>query len=403
MMEKQISYTLKSKLKEDYNEILQYLLDKDYTIQNLPSDLSAKKNQGETYTLAYPIQGILKYHGIVNEEHRISYFPSISLNNDCSYTITYLKFDENLKEDLAFVNGKPTFGEVFERIKFSLSAIRRYSKIKTKAILISRNFLNTSEEGPMGKGLGTSASGSSALALAAISIIYNNDPLFLENKRLLSIYSRYLSGSGCRSASGGFALWLSYPDINSLDSFAIRLDRKEHRDFINNISLITIPIQSDLRTNQVHKIAPKSPFFPAWLEQRKRLVFEFFEALNKHDLNKIGELAEYDTMCLHSVTMTAQNKHNIIAWEPDTLKIMQKIHKLRINDGYNVYYSIDTGPSLVLLTFENEKKEIINELKTFIPKYDVIEGKIGGSPMIVSPKSFEAKKLKSDIEKFNRF
>ncbi|MFX1314080.1 MAG: hypothetical protein ACFFHD_15950, partial [Promethearchaeota archaeon] len=63
MMEKRISYALVSKLKEDYNEILQYLLEKDYNIQNLPSDLSAKKNHGETYTLAYPIQGILKYHG----------------------------------------------------------------------------------------------------------------------------------------------------------------------------------------------------------------------------------------------------------------------------------------------------------------------------------------------------
>ena len=96
MIEKPISKALISNLKEDYGEILQYLLEKDYIIQNLPSDLTAKKNFGEAYALAYPIQGILKYHGIANEDHRIAYFPSISLNNDCSYTISYLKFDENL-------------------------------------------------------------------------------------------------------------------------------------------------------------------------------------------------------------------------------------------------------------------------------------------------------------------
>jgi len=402
-MEKPISKALVSKLQEDYNEILHYLLEKDYVIQNLPSEITAKKKIGEAYTLAYPIQGILKYHGIANEEHRIAYFPSISLNNDCSYTVTYLRFDENLEEDSAFLNGNPIFGEAFERIKFALSFIRRYSKIKTKAILISRNFLKSSKEGRIGKGLGTSASGSSALALAAISVLYDNDLDFIENKRLLSIFSRYLSGSGCRSALGGFSLWLSYPNINPLDSFAIRLDRNEHRDFIKKISLITIPIQSDLRTNQVHKIAPKSPFFTAWLEQRKKLVFEFFKALDKHNLNRIGELAEYDTLCLHSVTMTAPNNQNIIAWGPDTLKIMLKIQELRMNDAYNVYYSIDTGPSLVLLTLESEKNKIINELKSFVPEYDLIEGKIGGPPKILSPKSPEAKKLKSDIEKFIDF
>ncbi|MFX1259678.1 MAG: hypothetical protein ACFFAN_17630 [Promethearchaeota archaeon] len=89
------------------------------------------------------------------------------------------------------------------------------------------------------------------------------------------------------------------------------MDRKEHQSFIKKISLITIPINSELKTNQAHEIAPKSPFFITWLKYRKNVVFDFIAALNNKDLNRIGELAEYDTLCLHSITMTPPNKQII--------------------------------------------------------------------------------------------
>ncbi|MFX1281376.1 MAG: hypothetical protein ACFFA3_18660 [Promethearchaeota archaeon] len=397
-----ISNGLISKLHEDHNNILQYLIERNYELQDLPLRNTYLQEQGEAYTLAYPIQGILKYHGIVNPKHKIPYFPSISLNNDCGFTVSYLKFDKGFKEDQVILNGECASKADSERVKFTLDFIRNYSEINTKAILVSRNFLKDNSEGYIGKGLGTSASGSSALALAAASIVYNNNENYVMNKRLISIFSRYLACSGARSAVGGFSLLLSHPSINPFDSYAIRLDRSENQSFLENISLLTIPMKSDLKTHQAHEIAPRSSFFPTWLKQRKKLIFEFFNALKNSDLNKIGELAEYDTLCLHSVIMSVRN-NNIIAWDPNTLKVMHKIRDLRKNHGYNVYYSIDTGPSIVLLTIENEKKRIINELKNIIPEYLIIEGKIGGPSRIISPNSSESRKLKEDIEKFNKF
>ncbi len=402
IMNTSLSKDLIKKLEKDHNEILEYLIDRDYQIQDLPPKNITTQSEGEAYTIAYPIQGILKYHGIVNAKHRIPYFPSISLNNDCGFTISYLKFDKNLREDRVFLNGKPAFNDDLERVKFTLDFIRSYSKTNTKAILISRNFLKTERGQQIGKGLGTSASGSSALALAAAVIIYNNHENYIHNKRLLSIFSRYLASSSSRSSTGGFSLLLSHPNIDPFDCFSIRLDRKEHQSFVEEIALLTIPMKSDLKTHQAHEIVPSSPFFSAWLEQRKQLIFEFFEALENSNLNKIGELAEYDTFCLHSVAMSVKS-NNIIAWEPDTLKIMLKIRELRKKIGYNVYFSIDTGPSLVLLTHENEKRKIIDELKPFIPEYEIIEGKIGGPSKMITSTSPEAKKIKADIENFINF
>ncbi|MFX1357769.1 MAG: diphosphomevalonate/mevalonate 3,5-bisphosphate decarboxylase family protein [Promethearchaeota archaeon] len=391
-----IPNSLINQLHRDYDEIRQVIVKKGYNFDDLPIQTNGKNKIGEAFTIAYPIQGVLKYHGLTDSINKIAYFPSISLNNNSLFTISYLNFNEDLKEDIAYLNGKQLFGEELLKVKAALDFIRNYSNIKTNAILISRNFSKLRESNEIGKGLGTSASGSAALALAALSIIYDNDPNYITNQRLISIVSRYLSGSGCRSASGGFSLWLSHPQIDPLQSFAIRLDRKEHQSFIKNISLLTIPIKSEIKTTQAHSIAPKSLFFQSWLKVRKNLIFEFIDALDNNNLNKIGELAEYDTLCLHAVTMTAPSNQNIIAWNPDTLKVILKIRELR-ESGYNVYFSIDTGPSIVVITNQSEKKEVYDIIKNIVPNYQLIEGKIGGPSKILSPNSSEAKKLEKDI------
>ena len=392
-----ISKSLNIKLKRDYEEIRQLLIKKAYVFDEIPRNRKAKREEGEAFSLAYPIQGILKYHGFSDFKSQISFFPSISLNNGSLSTISYLKFDKKLKDDIVFLNGSSADNETYQKVKSSLDFIRSFSGVHTKALLISRNYSPSKTEG---KGLGTSASGSAALGIAAASILFDNEPEFINNKRLLSIFSRYLSGSGCRSSSGGFSLWLSHPTIDPLDSYAIQLDREEHQKFINNISLLTIPIKSELKTTEAHNISLKSPFFETWLSKRKELIFEFINALDSHDLSILGNLAEYDTLCLHAITMTAPNNENIIAWDPDTLKVILEVRDLR-QSGYDVYFSIDTGPSLVLLTKKSQAVSISNELKSIIPKRDIIEGNLGGPSRLLNSKSTDVKLLKEDMERFN--
>ncbi|TFF96549.1 MAG: hypothetical protein EU544_00445 [Promethearchaeota archaeon] len=390
-------------LKKDYKEIKNKLIEHGYSFPKLPQNLTATTSSGESFSKAYPIQGILKYHGFVgNPENRIAYFPSISLNNTAASTITYLAFDDSLKDDLAVVNGTRVYKDKLHRIKLALDFIRRISQISTKALLISRNYFPSQEKNATGKGIGTSASASAALALAAASIIYQNNPEQLENSRLMSIFSRYLSGSGCRSASGGISLWLSHPQIDPLDCYALRLDTPKYRDFINEIALLTIPIESDIKTHQAHEIAPLSPYFPIWLKQRKSSIFKFLNALNQKDFNTIGEIAEYDTNCLHSITMTAP-KRGFIAWKPETLKIMEKVKELREKENFSIYYSIDTGPTVVLLTLEKDKRELKNRLKESLENRSVLEGKIGGPSTIMDSSSEDAKLLQADIQKYRSF
>ena len=65
-----------------------------FIFQEVPKCIPSHNHSGEAYALAYPIQGLLKYHGLSDTHHRLAFIPSISLNNDVATSITYVKFDE---------------------------------------------------------------------------------------------------------------------------------------------------------------------------------------------------------------------------------------------------------------------------------------------------------------------
>lgn len=390
-------------LQHDHNDILNSLEREGYKIPTLPKRIKGQNEEGETFSIAYSIQGILKYHGLADKNHRIAYFPSISLNNSSSFTVSFLKFDKNLSKDRAVINGEEVKDQRLLRVKSTLDSIREYSKIKTKAILISKNIMKGGLDSEIltdrikTKGLGTSASASAALALGALSIIYGNNKDYTENARLKSIFSRYLAGSGSRSAVGGLALWLSHPKMNPFESYAIRLDEVEDQDWLSEIDLITIPISSDIITDSAHELAPYSPFYISWAKNRRNQIIEFLRALKNHNWRKIGELAELDSICLHSITMTSSksSKNRLIAWEPDTLKIIKHINELK-----DVYYTIDTGPSVVLITHKDNTSLIIDEVRNINSKFKIFMGKIAGPSRTLKPDSLEAKFLEKDIDKF---
>lgn len=400
-MSTKISNLLKSQLKKDYFLIIDHLKKFNYNFEAFPSDSKAKCDFGEAYTLAYPIQGVLKYHGLANLKKNIAFTSSVSFNNSSGYTVSYLRFDKSLNEDLAYLNGEKMVGEELDRVRMALDLIRNYSKVDTKAILISRNYLKIEERDSIGKGLGFSASGSAALGMAAISILYENNPHYLNNNRLVSMFSRYLSGSGCRSALGGFSIWLSHPSIDSRDSIAIRLDKQGDNSWLEDLMFITIPIASTLKTKRIHRIVHDSPYFEAWLKNRKSQILSFLDSFRQQNIDQIGEIAEHDTLLMHSVILTSNLFQKTIAWKPITLEIMLFLRNLR-DEGINNYFSIDTGPSVVVITHKKNKKILMKRIKNKFPEVPLIAGTLGGPARVLEKDSPHIKELKKDLEKIKQ-
>ena len=161
-------------------------------------------------------------------------------------------------------------------------------------------------------------------------------------------------------------MWLSYPGISNKDCFSVRIDKYLFNDCI----LITIPIspKQKLSTELAHQHAITSPFFRKWLLNRKEKLQQLLNAINNKDLWAIAKLAEQDTYALHLITMTSN--FPIVLYEEKTLDIMQLCYKMRANN-IPVYFSIDTGPTIVLITdkFNLQKVEDIlkkNDINNYI-------------------------------------
>ncbi len=336
-----------------------------------PRQMPPAKPRGSAAARAYPMQGVLKYHGLSDWDWRIAFLPSISVSNDAAYTVTYVAFEPNLAADHVIIGGSVAQGRDLERVQQTLNVVRELAGVQSRARVVSRNVLRASITG---KGLGSSASGSAALAMAAVAALFG--PEITANRRFMSCMARLLAGSGCRSATGGLSLWLSYPGIAPEDSFAVRLDTAGQ---CNDMRLITVPINSrvGLKTEAAHRDAPDSSFFKCWMATRGPEIIECIAAIQRGDWRSIGQWAELDSIRLHGVTMSGSRENKIFGWEPENITLFRMCNELRA-DGIPVYASTDTGPTVVFLVHKDHEAAVVSRIQRLDMGFEIIQGQIAG-------------------------
>ena len=180
---------------------------------------------------------------------------------------------------------------------------------------------------------------------------------------------------------GGISLWLSYPGIAHEDSFAIRLD---NRDQLADVRLITVPIDSriNLKTEMAHVDAPNSPFYKCWMFNRFEEIRECVAAIQQGDWRTVGQLAELDSIQLHGVTMSGSRENKLFAWEPENIQLFRMCNDLRA-DGVPVYFSTDTGPTVVFFTHRDFEDQVVARIETTLPGFEIVRGQLGGPAVLV--------------------
>jgi len=367
---------LATEMRTAHERLLAELSRRGYVVSPYPAERPKGRPDGQAAALAYPIQGVLKYHGLSDWAHRIAYLPSISVNNDAAHTVTLVSFLPSQASDRLIMNGSEVQGRALARVVDTLAAVRALGGISSAATVETRNVVRASHTG---KGLGTSASASAALAMAALAAALGAEAV--SNTRFLSCMARLLAGSGCRSATGGVSLWLSYPGASHEDSFALRLDTRHE---LGDLALLTVPIDSriGLATEQAHRDAPHSPFFATWMRQREAEVLECLAAVRSGDWRTLGQLAELDSIRLHGVTMSADREHKLFAWEPENIALFRLCNRLR-SEGLPVYFSTDTGPTTVLLTHRDHAGDVAREIMA-LGDHEVVSGGVGGPARLLA-------------------
>jgi phosphomevalonate decarboxylase len=286
--------------------------------------------------VAHPIQGLIKYHGLADPVLRLPFHDSISVCTAPLTTRTTIEFGD-FPHDEAAIDGRSVSGHEMERILAVVDSVRARAGVSKRFHMMSIN------DFPSNVGLGASASGFAALALAACRAA--GLPADLEE---VSRIARRGAGSATRSVTGAFSKWKM--GVADEDSFAVQL-----ADEGLQMDIIVALIPAFKQTEDAHREAPTSPFFHARLAEMPRLIAEMELAIRKRDVGAICALAERDTLMLHGITMTGAAE--MVLWQPETLRVILAVRKMR-EAGLPAFFSIDTGATVYVNTLPGRGAEV---------------------------------------------
>ncbi|MBS0949150.1 diphosphomevalonate decarboxylase [Weissella minor] len=323
----------------------------------------------QTYTArAHTNIALLKYWGKANEQLIIPTTSSISLTLDEFYTDTTVVFDQHLNEDAVFLNDVPLTGKGYKKITDFLDIVRQLAGISTKAHVQSTNHV------PTAAGLASSASAFSALTGAASKAAGLN--LSLAD---LSRLARRGSGSASRSVYGGFVEWERGTD----DTSSVAYPLQEVVDW--DIQLLTViindqPKKVDSRGGMQHALQT-SPFYQNWVDATNAATVDMKIAIENHDFQKIGSLAEQNALQMHATNMTATPPFTYLT--DKSWAVIQLAAQLRLK-GIEVYATMDAGPNVKLISHVSDYQEIKLALQSVLPDVETVAATPGPGLVVVA-------------------
>ncbi len=314
--------------------------------------------------VAHPIQGLIKYHGLADPVLRLPFHDSISVCTAPLTTRTTLEFGD-FDRDSATIDGHTITAHEMDRILSVVDAVRAKAGIADPFRMASIN------DFPSNVGLGASASGFAALALAACQAAGLRADL-----EEVSRFARRGAGSATRSVTGAFSKWKM--GLADEDSYAVQLAGPDLQ-----MDIIVALIPAFKQTEDAHREALTSPFFHARLAEMPRLIAEMELAIRKRDVGAICALAERDTLMLHGITMTGSAE--MVLWQPETLRVILAVRKMR-DAGIPAFFSIDTGATVYVNTLPGRGGEVQARIEELGIR--TIPCNVGGAARIVDEALF---------------
>lgn len=287
-----------------------------------------------------------KYWGRKDEALRLPENGSISMTLSNLLTTTTVEFSDKYRKDEIAINGGGLEKGEAERVIKHLDRIRDMAGISLKAKIISINNF------PIGTGLSSSASGFAALTMAASKAAGLN----LSEKEL-SILSRQASGASCRPIVSGFVEWL---DGNTSDtSYSVQIFPPDWWKIADVVAIVSID-KKEVPTSIGHQSAQSSPFLPTRLSRMKEKNKKVKKIIEERNFKEFGELIEQEALELHAIMLTQYPP--LIYWTPGTLQIMKLVSLWR-SAGLPVYFTINTGQNIHLITEQKNSQKVVTKLK----------------------------------------
>jgi phosphomevalonate decarboxylase len=318
---------------------------------------------GKATARAHPIQGLVKYHGMRDEELRLPYHDSISLCTAPTATTTTVEWQPDASEDAYVIGGEAVDGRAAERIDMVVDHVRDLAGVDAAVRLESENSF------PSNIGFGSSSSGFAAAALAAVEAA-GLDRTLPE----VSTIARRGSSSAARAVTGAYSRLDA--GLNDEDCRSHRLDVGVGEDGFDpeeDLRIIAAHVPAYKETEEAHREAAASHMMQARTAHVQDQLVEMTDALREGDFDRVFETAEHDSLSLTATTMTGPA--GWVYWQPETIAVFNAVRELR-ESGVPVYFSTDTGASVYVNTLADHADEVESRIAEIGIETDVWE--VGG-------------------------
>ncbi len=316
--------------------------------------------------VASPNIAFIKYWGkeLSSDPARVNWAlnPSLSLTLSKAQTTTELEFLE-LGQDSMTLEGHSASEKDREKIRQHLGRICRAMELPVPVAIRYQSENNF----PMAAGIASSASAFAALTWATLGCLLGQEEAekwIALNKRRVSEFCRWGSGSACRSVDGPYMLWRD--DAAELQNFPLKL-----RDTV----LILSRAKKTVSSRDGHQAALSSPLLAKRLAGVESRLAQMTRALETHDLKVFGQLLETEALEMHEVAR--RGTPSVEYWTEDTRRVLSAIQEMTDRD---FYFTLDAGPNVHIIS----ERDVSGELRALLSKLGIVaelwEDKSGSSP-----------------------
>lgn len=315
---------------------------------------------------------LVKYWGKGDEKLRLPVNSSVAISLDNLTTTTTVEFSESLeKDEVELVGVGFEEGEV-EKVSKHLDRVREMAGISMRAKVVSNNSF------PKAAGMASSASGFSALSVAATTAA----GLKLSEKEL-SILARQGSGSASRSIPGGVSVW--HAGTSSETSFAERIAYPKEWDLRVLLVMAEDTSAKTVGSTEGMALAVTSPYFKTAVSEAEVNIDRLKAAMQKGDYEAFGKVIEDECYRLHMLCMTTSP--NILYWRGMTVEVFQKLLKIRDN-GIYAFFTVDAGPHVHVVCQAKDVEPVKAALGELSGIKTIIECGIGEGTKVVEDHLF---------------
>jgi diphosphomevalonate decarboxylase len=316
----------------------------------------------------------IKYWGVADESLNIPLSNSISMTLADAHTTTSVQWSPHDKrsEDEVTIDDVRLGPVAAARIVRHLDRIRQLAQVDLRARVVSRNNF------PMASGIASSASGFAALTVASCAAL----GLELDATRLSAI-ARRGSGSASRSLFGGFVEWEQGDDDAS--SVAHSIAPAQHWPLRDIVAVVSAAVKS-VSSEHGHTFAATSPLNDARIASLDCALSEVRDAISQRKIRLLGPIIERDALAMHAVMMTGTP--SLMYWSPGTIDVLHAVRLWRAEFGLPVYFTIDAGPNVHLITEAAHESAVVELLKGVHSVERVIVSQPGPAPVLLNEHLF---------------